>query len=322
MAERTLSPRPEQNQDAFQRCQHCCVLLGGRKRRFCSAKCRNQFHHVQRMVPGDCPQCGKVFVSHNRQRCCSISCAQTHRARREGRGARTPRPCKQCGVVFVPKIGRNIGLFCSRECCFVWKGERKAALLEQHKAERLERANAKPLCDKFCPGCRRSFKAACRSVRYCGERCRNRVARRRAYKPKPKPKTAWQCIVCGDSFLAHTTRLRPMYCTNRCSKKAQKKKESCKERMRDYARRRCRSTKTDEAISPFEIFARDGWRCGICGKKVKRFAQVPDPLAPTIDHIVPVSKGGEHTKQNVQCAHFLCNARRGDRGSAQSRLFG
>ena len=41
-------------------------------------------------------------------------------------------------------------------------------------------------------------------------------------------------------------------------------------------------------------------------------ALVPEPLAATLDHIVPLSCGGEHSEANVQLAHFLCNSTKSD----------
>lgn len=47
-------------------------------------------------------------------------------------------------------------------------------------------------------------------------------------------------------------------------------------------------------------------RCGICGEYV--------PTADiTIDHIVPIRRGGHHTWENLQVAHRLCNAAKGNR---------
>ncbi|MEO6627619.1 MAG: HNH endonuclease signature motif containing protein [Aquihabitans sp.] len=63
----------------------------------------------------------------------------------------------------------------------------------------------------------------------------------------------------------------------------------------------------------YKIYERDGWKCKICRKAVKRDAVVPHPMAPTIDHILPLAAGGTHEPANVQCAHFLCNAQKGDR---------
>lgn len=47
---------------------------------------------------------------------------------------------------------------------------------------------------------------------------------------------------------------------------------------------------------------------------------VPHPLAPTTDHIVPLSKGGKHERRNCQLAHFKCNTAKGARLDVQMRL--
>jgi len=61
------------------------------------------------------------------------------------------------------------------------------------------------------------------------------------------------------------------------------------------------------------IFERDQWCCQLCHSKVNRDAVVPNPKAPTLDHILPLSKGGTHEPSNVQLACFLCNSLKGDR---------
>jgi 5-methylcytosine-specific restriction endonuclease McrA len=62
-------------------------------------------------------------------------------------------------------------------------------------------------------------------------------------------------------------------------------------------------------ISPDEVFKRDGYRCQLCGIKTR--GMVPNPKAPTVDHIVPLAHGGDHSFLNVQCACFACNSRKG-----------
>ena len=37
---------------------------------------------------------------------------------------------------------------------------------------------------------------------------------------------------------------------------------------------------------------------------------VPDLLAPTLDHLIPLSQGGLHVLANVATAHFICNSRK------------
>lgn len=40
---------------------------------------------------------------------------------------------------------------------------------------------------------------------------------------------------------------------------------------------------------------------------------MPDRLAPTLDHIIPLAAGGTHEPSNCQCAHFSCNSAKGAR---------
>lgn len=59
-----------------------------------------------------------------------------------------------------------------------------------------------------------------------------------------------------------------------------------------------------EPVSTLAVAERDGWRCGICGKRVTRATW-------SLDHIVPLSRGGAHVYANVTLAHRRCNSRRG-----------
>lgn len=48
--------------------------------------------------------------------------------------------------------------------------------------------------------------------------------------------------------------------------------------------------------------------CAICGRPVNFDLRFPDPWSPTVDHIVPVSKGGNPADiANMQLAHLQCN---------------
>ncbi len=48
--------------------------------------------------------------------------------------------------------------------------------------------------------------------------------------------------------------------------------------------------------------------CGICGKPVDKTLKYPHPLSPTVDHIIPLDKGGHPSDlSNLQLAHRCCN---------------
>lgn len=55
-----------------------------------------------------------------------------------------------------------------------------------------------------------------------------------------------------------------------------------------------------------EIFKRDGGWCYLCEQDVDR-------KDATMDHVIPVTKGGPHTRANVKLAHRSCNTRKGNR---------
>jgi 5-methylcytosine-specific restriction endonuclease McrA len=70
-------------------------------------------------------------------------------------------------------------------------------------------------------------------------------------------------------------------------------------------RRRAQIVATQiEPIDWRVVWTRDKGVCGICGKKVS-FAKM------SLDHIIPLSKGGPHTYNNVQASHLPCNVRKG-----------
>ncbi len=88
------------------------------------------------------------------------------------------------------------------------------------------------------------------------------------------------------------------------------------ESPREAARRR-RARKVGngevEYFTRGEIGDRDGWLCGICELPVDPALHWPDPQSQSLDHIVPLSLGGEHTRANSRIAHLLCNMQRGNR---------
>ena len=54
--------------------------------------------------------------------------------------------------------------------------------------------------------------------------------------------------------------------------------------------------------------------CGICGKPVDFEFKYPHPLSPTVDHIVPIKKGGHPSAlSNLQLAHRWCNRWKSDK---------
>jgi len=67
------------------------------------------------------------------------------------------------------------------------------------------------------------------------------------------------------------------------------------------------------------VFARDGLRCRHCGIQATKLKGRHGPVYATsifgvflsVDHIVPRSKGGGHSEDNIQTLCTECNGRKG-----------
>lgn len=54
--------------------------------------------------------------------------------------------------------------------------------------------------------------------------------------------------------------------------------------------------------------------CGICGRPVDFKLKYPDPMSKTVDHIIPIARGGHPSDlSNLQLAHLACNLAKSDR---------
>lgn len=80
------------------------------------------------------------------------------------------------------------------------------------------------------------------------------------------------------------------------------------------ARRRMLVKQADrgERFAPLDVYERDGWTCGVCRLEVDPGLPWPHPMSTSVDHILPLSRGGTHVLTNVQCAHLSCNSRKSD----------
>jgi 5-methylcytosine-specific restriction endonuclease McrA len=64
-------------------------------------------------------------------------------------------------------------------------------------------------------------------------------------------------------------------------------------------------------LSRKNILRRDGHRCQFCGR---------GDLPLTVDHVVPISRGGEDNWDNLVCACVDCNNKKGDRTPEEAHM--
>lgn len=72
----------------------------------------------------------------------------------------------------------------------------------------------------------------------------------------------------------------------------------------EMKRRAAKHGNQAEKVDYAAIIRRDGMRCHICNKRVTS-------KTLSFDHLIPLSKGGSHTIENIAVAHLKCNVSRG-----------
>lgn len=162
---------------------------------------------------------------------------------------------------------------------------------------------------KECPRCGVRFSPEkTMSQRFCSRRCSN-VSR------LDSATRACEAVGC----------VRPVRARNMCSMhyRRWRRAEGLEnpapwDESRYAAWKKRRDQKISTQVAPIrsrEIFERDEWLCGICGGRVDKSLEWPHPMCATIDHIVPLSRGGHHMPENVRLAHARCNVARGNSAS-------
>jgi 5-methylcytosine-specific restriction endonuclease McrA len=251
------------------------------------------------------------------------------RKERYRRGLAIRCTCTHCGVEFSPKE-RTRTKYCSRECghaamrvpgnpivaAIVVGRYKRSASARQRRADTDAAQRFRSV--RFCGHCGITFVAL--GFRNCCTReCHRRYEATRVpapYRHRATPRVG-SCKQCSTEIVASGKRgRRRVFCSLACQKRWwSTRTPTYTESRREHEQRRraqIRSLPT-ERFRDAEVFERDGWVCGLCGEPVARNEIAPHPQSASLDHIIPLARGGHHTRENTQCAHFGCNARKGAR---------
>lgn len=138
------------------------------------------------------------------------------------------------------------------------------------------------------------------------------------YQPGRHAAAQTACVVCGTPTARPRSGTRRPVCSVECRTRlthgdAAGSTSSYNWRA-DAAQRATKAGAT--VIEPFDreaIFERDDWTCYLCGLPVDREAPVFGLESATVDHVIPLSRGGEHSMRNARTAHLRCNSAKQDR---------
>ncbi|MER6183009.1 HNH endonuclease [Streptomyces sp. NPDC001652] len=228
-------------------------------------------------------------------------------------------PCPYCGTLMTSPRRKQCG---APECKRLFRNERmrdyQRAYKEQH-GHYQTRLYDRPRVKEYpvhCAHCGVDTVVTKAEAKYCSHSCWYEASHARhaqvelAWKPllrAPRLSTVtllrplrrrWFstcCPMCSTWFV--TDNPRDQNCSRRCGRRAAKDRRRALERDAFV-----------EHVSRPEVYERDQWTCQLCGEAVLRDEVVPHPQAPTLDHVIPLARGGTHEPANVQLAHYICNS--------------
>jgi 5-methylcytosine-specific restriction endonuclease McrA len=221
--------------------------------------------------------------------------------------ARNERICKQCGTAFWIKSlsGKaraglvHEGQYCSVAC----RGMAVRKYPDRKAARRAGKARRKLQQSRPCPSCGTPYAKVCRSIP-----CREGTRLHRAVIARMLRERHFACRGCSTWVTGSIGQQR--YCTAECQLRHSK--------LQYRANRRNAKHLGVSTIDPLVVFERDAWRCRHCGcKTFKGKRGTCHPRAPEIDHLVPISRGGANSYDNVACSCRRCNRTKRNRSAGQ-----
>lgn len=221
--------------------------------------------------------------------------------------------CKFCYSKFKPRNRnkKDSNKYCSRICAFLdWHNWNPTFKNIKHYPNKCCK-----IYFKKCYICKNKFICRNKKTKVCSNECKRKylLIKQSEYKFYKRNKDKiYRCKICNKKF-----NVKWKYKTGKsfqfCSKKCQNINIKIHKKLNENKRKILKRNVEYNTINNIEIFKRDKYKCYICKLKLNKNNKVPHPLAPTIDHIIPLSKGGSHTAKNIKTCCFRCNCIKSDK---------
>lgn len=240
--------------------------------------------------------------------------------------------CITCGKLFAPKRKNNT-MYCSKRCKEIASKKRRGVKCND-STEPFRKVCA--ICGKpfetfrerrvtCSPGCaavqkhKKDDKRRSDGTRLAQYKANVR-AKAEQNKERKQIEKMWynaihtvqrHCIICGGVFYCLDTSNR-ITCSAACRKARNNTRKD--RRIKEWQR-------VDNDITLRKVFERDGGRCYLCGclcdfndwNISRNGNRYQGDAHPEIDHVIPVSRGGLHSWDNVRLACHACNAEKRDK---------
>jgi len=250
--------------------------------------------------------------------------------------------CKNCQSVLPDRLPGQMGrnqLFCNKECgrlfrqelvfidkpsncayCFeplvhVGAGNPKRYCSRKHAGQFRQANKPKaPVLEKICVWCLKTYFSNIKASRFCCTDCRSKQTR----------------VENRNKRIASGHKVYSDYC-DRCLQLINRDSVIGKNKygrfcrpcalVQQRERYRQKFLKRQQVSNPLRISAdvlieRDGNVCHLCNTAIDLSLARNSRFGATIDHVIPLSKGGLDVLDNLKLAHWICNIKKGNRVNA------
>lgn len=246
------------------------------------------------------------------QRTCTIEgCAKPHRAKgycgshygkylQKDRHKKRPMPCAYCGIETLSSGGggRKYGVVCSEQCRTNLRMPPTCALPPEHPVMWMGKSSPWPRYGwATCEHCHSEYAPKTTTSKYCSQEC---AYAQTGWTPQEvTASTPRQCTRCDTTYYSpYSGRI---HCSDQC------KYMDIKERGASHGSQWISRSRR------IAIYERDNYTCWLCNERCDLNADpIRDDKAPSLDHVIPRSRGGSHDECNLRTACRGCNSARGD----------
>lgn len=273
-------------------------IITRKDNRYCSDKCRkecrlsknNDKKYTHSIICATCNN-QKDNVPKN-TKYCSYECSRIATLKRQEE-QRKPlkkileaRICPHCQKEFIPT--RSNQKYCSSECTNNFNNK----VVHQRQKDK------KPIPMIVCKNCLKEVRKRNGMV-FCCKECKEE------YNKKTKPvifkEYSKLCIICGNPYITNKPYI--VVCSDEC-----RKKRIRVQRKETKHRRKAKILNNEyEKIDYNIVRERCGDKCYVCHKKINFNLPFPHDMSASIEHIYPISLGGQENYSNVTYSHLSCN---------------